>query len=133
MVTCAPLRAVRRSAGDCKAASSNGESLNACFSGSRPGRLRPPTAALVVVDDEALQYVVDLVERHGELQRCVVLDRGLVLEVTEAGRRQHDPLEREILRRGKTGESQQAQHGRDQQTMHEISPVYSTEEREPRL
>ena len=41
-----PMDAPKIAAGEASELSSNGKSLNACFSGSRPGRLKPPTPPL---------------------------------------------------------------------------------------
>ena len=64
-------------------------------------------AALVVVHDEALQHVVDLVEADVELELGVAVDLCLVFEIANATGRQHDALERQLLRRGRQG------HGRE--------------------
>ena len=45
-VTCAPFSVDRRSAGEASESWSNGRSLKAWASGSRPGRLSPPTPPL---------------------------------------------------------------------------------------
>jgi hypothetical protein len=62
-------------------------SLKVCRSGSLPGQAETADAALVVIDDQALQHVVDLIEGNRELEGGVALDRRLVLEVAEAARR----------------------------------------------
>jgi hypothetical protein len=84
------------------------------------GQAEAAHAALVVVDDQALQHVVDLVERDGELEVGVAVDRRLVLEVAEAAGRQHHALERQVL--GKGRERNQA-HQRHDQPAHVISPM----------
>src|SRR6516162_1406191 len=63
-------------------------------------------SAAIVIDDEALEDVVDLVERHVEGQCRVAVDSGLIFEIADTAARQHDPLEREIggIRRPYQGE-----------------------------
>ena len=55
-------------------------------------------AALVVVYDEAFQYVVDLLEPDRELQGRVYVNRCLVFEIAETTGRQHHAFQRKILR-----------------------------------
>ena len=50
-------------------------------------------AALVVVDDDALQHVVDLIAAHAEGQSGVAARTRLVLEVADAARREHHAAE----------------------------------------
>ena len=57
-------------------------------------------AAGVVVDHDAFQHVVDLVEVDLEGEFRVALDLGRILEVTDPAARQHDPLEHELAGRG---------------------------------
>jgi hypothetical protein len=52
--------------------------------------------AAIVIDDEAFENIVDLVERHIQAQCRVAVNHGFVLEITDTAARQHDPLEREI-------------------------------------
>src|SRR6202011_4909576 len=52
--------------------------------------------AAIVIDDEAFENIVDLVERHVEAQRRVAVNHGFIFEITDTAARQHDPLEREI-------------------------------------
>ena len=52
--------------------------------------------AVVVIDDEAFENIVDLVERHIQAQCSVAVNHGFILEITDTAARQHDPLEREI-------------------------------------
>ena len=59
-------------------------------------RADPPDA---VVDDKALEHVVDLVEAQIERQFRVAVDHGLVLVIGDAAGRQHDALQLEFLRR----------------------------------
>ncbi len=60
-------------------------------------------AALVVVDDDALEHVVDLVEPYLERQHGVALDHRLMLEIADAAGGQHNPPERQIARRAGPG------------------------------
>ena len=48
-------------------------------------------------------------------QRRVAFDRGFVLEIAQPTRRQHDPLQRKVLRRGHERKRDQAQQGDDGQ------------------
>ena len=73
----------------------------------------PAHAALVVIDDQALQHVVDLAERHRELQGRVALDARLVFEIAETARGEHDPLQREVLGKGEAWEREKAHQGHD--------------------
>jgi hypothetical protein len=70
------------------------------------GRSNLAGGAAIVIDDEALEDVVDLVERHVEAQSRVAVDRGFIFEIADTAARQHDPLEREIgsIRRPDQGE-----------------------------
>ncbi len=73
--------------------------------GDLPGR------AAAIVNDEAFQHIVDLVERDIEGERSVAVDLRLVFEVADAAGRQHDPLQHEVGRRGRQGGAQQKQAG----------------------
>ena len=79
-------------------------------------------AALVVVDDQALQHVVDLVEADGELQRRITVDRSLIFEVTQATGREHYALQPKILRLGKhRASAKRREHHGQQPFCHESS------------
>jgi len=69
------------------------------------------------------QDVVDLLQRHGESQRRVAVDRGLVFEIAQAAGRQHDALEREVLGERESRKREKAQQGDDgKKAVHELSP-----------
>ena len=88
-------------------------------------------AALVVVDDQALQHVVDLIEENCELEGGVALDRRLVLEVAEAARREHHALERKVLGEGR--ERSHAHNNHHQPAPHVDSPLVTAHHAERRL
>ena len=48
--------------------------------------------AAIVIDDEAFEDIVDLVERHIEAQCRVAVNHGFIFEITDTAARQHDPL-----------------------------------------
>jgi hypothetical protein len=64
-------------------------------------------AAVAVVDDEALQHVVDLVERNVERERGIAIDRRLVFEVTDPAARQHHSFQSEVGGTGRCGGHEQ--------------------------
>ncbi|MGD9886180.1 MAG: hypothetical protein AB7U95_39425, partial [Reyranella sp.] len=79
-------------------------------------------AALVVIDDQAFQHVVDLLQSDRQLEGGVALDSGLVLELSQPAGRQHDALQRKLLGGGQSGKRKQAHEGHDgQKIVHELS------------
>ena len=114
-VTCAPFSVASSSAGESERVLVERQVLEGLGQRFAARQAQSADAALVVVDDQALQHVVDLFERDGELQGGVAVDRGLVLEVAEAAGRQHHALEREVLGKGEVGKREQAQQSHDGQ------------------
>jgi hypothetical protein len=108
-VTCAPFSR-QRSAGEASSLVER-QVLEGLGQRLAPRQAQPADTALVVVDDQALQHVVDLVEIDRELERGVVLDRRLVLEIADAAGRQHDALQRRVLGEGRQRKREQAQQG----------------------
>ncbi len=109
---CQPLRAERH-------VSESGVALVA------PRQLDPAHAAGIVEHDQRFQDVVHLVQLDVQAERHRTVHRRLVLEVADAGGRQHHALERQLRRDGRAGPCRQdsgAQQGNQGHQTHRTLP-----------